>query len=210
FSEEIFWTFGEIGLIEPARIHERPIKTVLRHLFERPSDGALLRRQSLVEIYAVFVFQMPANERRVGNPLAVIFDVRQLALRSAAKAGSVGSVSKARHFQQHLNLGDERARVRQTEGRPECVEGDHRSLPSLSRGSIIVQTRGSIIVQIRPAGSKFFSSRATPRNIFDQLHLWESNHTAHATFDAPLENCVFYISRVFTQAGSSRSGKAQG
>src|SRR5262249_22646872 len=71
---------------------------------------------------------MPADERRVGNPLAVIIDVRQLALRCLAKAGDVGSVSKARHFQQHFNLGDERARVRQTKGRPECVEGDHRSV----------------------------------------------------------------------------------
>jgi hypothetical protein len=29
------------------------------------------------------------------------------------------------------------------------------------------------------------------------LHLWESNHTAHARFDALLENCVFYISRMY-------------
>jgi hypothetical protein len=101
---------------------------VLRHLFERPSDGALLRRQSLVEIDAVFVFQMPADERRVGYLLAVIVDVRQLALRGLAKAGGVGSVSKASHFQQHFNLGYERARVRQTEGGPECVERNHRSL----------------------------------------------------------------------------------
>lgn len=108
FSEEIFRTLGEIGLVEPARIDQRPIEMVLRHLFERPSDCALLRRQPLVEIDAVFVFQMPADERRVGNRLAVIIDVRQLALRGLAKAGRVGSVSKASHFQQHFNLGDER------------------------------------------------------------------------------------------------------
>jgi hypothetical protein len=29
------------------------------------------------------------------------------------------------------------------------------------------------------------------------LHLWESNHTAQATFDALPENCVFYISRMY-------------
>jgi hypothetical protein len=29
------------------------------------------------------------------------------------------------------------------------------------------------------------------------LHLWESNHTAHARFDALLENCVFYISGMY-------------
>jgi hypothetical protein len=42
-----------------------------------------------------------------------------------------------------------------------------------------------------------FSGRATRRNISEQLHLWESNHTAHAKFDALLENCVFYISRMY-------------
>jgi hypothetical protein len=42
-----------------------------------------------------------------------------------------------------------------------------------------------------------FSGRATHRNIPEQLHLWESNHTAHARFDALLENCVFYISRMY-------------
>jgi hypothetical protein len=31
----------------------------------------------------------------------------------------------------------------------------------------------------------------------EQLHLWGSNHTAHARFDALLENCVFYISRMY-------------
>src|SRR5262245_11814668 len=35
------------------------------------------------------------------------------------------------------------------------------------------------------------------RNIFDQLHLRESNHTAHARFDTLLENCVFYIPRMY-------------
>jgi hypothetical protein len=119
FSEEIFRTLGEVDVIDPARIDERPIEVVLRHLFECPSDGALLRQQSLVEIHAVFVFQMPADERRVGNPFAVIIDVRQLALWRPAEPGGVGSVSKAGRFQQHFSLGDERARVRQTEGRPE-------------------------------------------------------------------------------------------
>jgi hypothetical protein len=42
-----------------------------------------------------------------------------------------------------------------------------------------------------------FSGRATRRNISEQLHLWESNYAAHAKFDALLENCVFYISRMY-------------
>jgi hypothetical protein len=52
------------------------------------------------------------------------------------------------------------------------------------------------------------SGRATRRNISEQLHLWESNHTAHATFDALLENCVFYISRMYEfshSVGQTRS-----
>src|SRR5262245_161354 len=41
------------------------------------------------------------------------------------------------------------------------------------------------------------SGRATRRNISGQLHPSESNHTAHARFDALLENCVFYILRMY-------------
>ena len=40
-------------------------------------------------------------------------------------------------------------------------------------------------------------ARATRRNISEQLHLRESNHTAHARFDALLEDCVFYILRMY-------------
>src|SRR5919201_1436058 len=40
--KKIFRTLGEVGLIDPARIDQRPIEMVLRHLFERPRDGALL------------------------------------------------------------------------------------------------------------------------------------------------------------------------
>ena len=40
-------------------------------------------------------------------------------------------------------------------------------------------------------------ARATRRNISEQLHLRESNHTAHARFDALLKNCVFYISWMY-------------
>jgi hypothetical protein len=56
------------------------------------------------------------------------------------------------------------------------------------------------------------SGRATRRNISEQLHLWESNHTAHARFDALLENCVFYISRMYEflhRLGQSRYGRCR-
>jgi len=42
------------------------------------------------------------------------------------------------------------------------------------------------------------------------LHLWESNHTAQATFDALPENCVFYISRMYEflhRLGQTRSSR---
>src|SRR6516225_10120293 len=76
----------------------------------------------------VFVFQMPADESRIGNPLAVVIDVRQLALWCPPKAGVVDPVSKAGHFHQHLGLSDEWARIRETECKSKCVERDHRSL----------------------------------------------------------------------------------
>src|SRR4030095_11975686 len=54
-----------------------------------------------------------------------------------------------------------------------------------------------VLVQTGSWPGANFSGRATRRNISEQLHLWESNHTAHARFDALLENCVFYISRMY-------------
>jgi hypothetical protein len=54
-----------------------------------------------------------------------------------------------------------------------------------------------VLVQTGSWPCENFSGRATRRNISEQLHLWESNHTAHARFDALLENCVFYISRMY-------------
>src|SRR5262249_17463609 len=50
---------------------------------------------------------------------------------------------------------------------------------------------------LRVLAVRNFSGRATRRNISEQLHFWESNHTAHARLDALLENCVFYISRIY-------------
>src|SRR6266540_7467805 len=41
------------------------------------------------------------------------------------------------------------------------------------------------------------SARRTRRNISEQLHFRESNHTAYARFDALLENCFFYIWRMY-------------
>jgi hypothetical protein len=41
------------------------------------------------------------------------------------------------------------------------------------------------------------SARRTRRSISEQLHISESNHTAHAAFDALLKNCFFYISRMY-------------
>ncbi len=125
-AEEVEGPFGEIVLVEPARIDQRPIEIVLRHFLEGPSDRPLLGRHSLVEVDLILPFQVPADESRIGNPLAIIVDVRQLALRRLAKAGSVRPVSEAGHFQEHLGLGDERTWIRHAESGPECVERDHR------------------------------------------------------------------------------------
>src|SRR5947199_9528462 len=71
---------------------------------------------------------MPADESRIGNPLAIVVNVRQLALWCSSKAGVVDPISKAGHFQQHLSLGNERTGIRETEGRHKCVERDHPAL----------------------------------------------------------------------------------
>jgi hypothetical protein len=77
----------------------------------------------------------------------------------------------------------------------------YASLQPTHRMSVCGTTRTSGNVRLESEKRSWLcensSGRATRRNISEQLHLWESNHTAQATFDALPENCVFYISRMY-------------
>jgi hypothetical protein len=78
---------------------DRPIKMLLRHLLERPSDSTLLSRQSTIEIELIFFLDVPADEGRVGNDGSAVIDIRQLALRRLTKAVRVSPKFEVCHFQ---------------------------------------------------------------------------------------------------------------
>jgi hypothetical protein len=71
---------------------------VFGHLLECPSDGALLGAQALVEVDAVFSFEMLPDERGVADLFAVVVDVRQLALWRLPEAAGIYAERLAPNF----------------------------------------------------------------------------------------------------------------
>src|SRR6266516_7619119 len=70
-------------------------------------------------------------------------------------------------------------------------------------------TKQSVFTQPGSWPCENSSARRTRRNISEQLHFRESNHTAYARFDALLENCFFYIWRMYEflhSQGQKRKG----
>src|SRR3954451_24791858 len=76
--EKMRGSLGEIFWIDPSRPDKRPVEMVFDHPLECPGLGALLQIQRSMEIEAVFVLDMRANEGRVGDALGVIINVGQL------------------------------------------------------------------------------------------------------------------------------------
>src|SRR5262245_7641381 len=121
---------GEIGVVHPAGIDHSPIEMFFEHFLECPGDCTLLGRKPAVEIDSVFFLQVPADEGRVCNGLAIVVDIGELAFWSTFEAARVGPVGELCHLQQNLRLGHEGARVREAESRSEAIKRDHL-LPSL-------------------------------------------------------------------------------
>ncbi len=86
---------------------------MLDHALERPGLGALLQAQRRIEIEAVFALDMGTDEGGIGDAFRAVLDIGQLPLRRGRRHGLFLDVSKARHAQLHLGLGDERAHFRQ-------------------------------------------------------------------------------------------------
>src|SRR5262249_52087273 len=105
-----------------------PIEMILYHLLEGPGNGALLRIKRAIEVDVVLLLQVPADEGRIGDDLALVVNVRELALRRLLEAGRVGPIGKLRHFEQHFHFGHEGAWVWQTKSRSEAIERDHSHL----------------------------------------------------------------------------------
>jgi hypothetical protein len=67
---------------------------------------------------------------RVQHYGALVLDAGQLAFRRLAEAAEtrLGLVGQARHLEEYMRLGDERADPGQANRRPEAVKGDQRRL----------------------------------------------------------------------------------
>jgi len=61
----------------------------------------------------VHLFQVPADDGEIGNPLAVVVDIGQLALGSLGESLAVHPIGQAGDPQEHLGLHDEWAWIGQ-------------------------------------------------------------------------------------------------
>src|SRR5262249_24929539 len=123
----------EILVVDPTRLDHGPIEVVFRHLLERPADRTLFRRQAAIEVDAVSLLEMLADESGIGDARAIVLDVGQTSPGPLTESPAVGAEGQARHLQQSLRLGDERAGIGKPEGGTERVESDHVDLPALPR-----------------------------------------------------------------------------
>src|SRR5262249_50105346 len=99
----------------------------------------------------------------IGNPLTVIVDIRQLALRGPPQAGGVGPVRQRGHFQQRFDFGDERAWIRQPEGRTKCVERDHCPLLVQFQSAVLSTLAVRRNSSAKSGSQKFLASTMPPR-----------------------------------------------
>ena len=115
----------EVGVVHPAPVDHHPVEVILEHLLRRPGDAALARRESAIEVDAVFLLEVQPDERGVRDDGAVVIDERQLALRRAQKPLVFVLVFQLRKLEQHLRLHHEGTGIGQSEGRAEGVQRDH-------------------------------------------------------------------------------------
>jgi hypothetical protein len=99
---------------------------VLRHFLEGPGGRALFRIQTFIEVEAIFLLDVPADEGRVGQPLAVIIHIGQLALGRLAEVTRFRLERLPAAFEQNLGLGDEGAGVGKAKRGTHSVKRDHR------------------------------------------------------------------------------------
>src|SRR5215813_689437 len=116
---------AEIRLDHPSVMHADPIELVFGHLLERPSRRFLGSAEPAVEVDPVFLLDVPADEGRIRDYDAIIFDIGDFALGRLGEACGVGAIQEVRHLQQRFDFHGERAGVRQTEGWTEIIKGDH-------------------------------------------------------------------------------------
>src|SRR5262245_38365943 len=101
---------------------------MLDHALECPGLRPYLAVEAGVEIKPVFALDMRADEGGIGDPLAIILDVRQLPFWRGRRHGPLLAIGEPCHLELDLGLGHERTDFRQTEACAKAVKGDHASL----------------------------------------------------------------------------------
>jgi len=128
--EEMRRPLGEIVRIDPARADQSPIDMVLDHALECPGLRAFALAKARVEIEAVFLLDMRADEGRIGDAPPFIVDIGQLPLGRCRRHRPLFAIGKPGHPELDLGLGHERADFRQAEACAKTVEGDHVGAPN--------------------------------------------------------------------------------
>src|ERR1700730_17933482 len=143
---------GKIGIVDPARRHQGPIKMLLAHSLGCPGHCPVLRREPGIEIEPVFFLNVKADERRIGNNQAVVIDVRQLAFWRLAKPAAICAVVEAGELQQQHGFDNKRTCIWKPEVRPKGVERDHGSGLPLSFDAA-PPLHQCVVVAVRSEGS---------------------------------------------------------
>ena len=74
--EELLRSALEVRIVHPAPVDQVPVEVILEHLVRGPGDAALARGQAAIEIDAVFLLEVQADVRGVGDHGAAVLDVR--------------------------------------------------------------------------------------------------------------------------------------
>jgi len=106
-------------------MQQRKIEMIFQNALDRPGSRLLLRRQAGVEIRAMPVFEVAANEGGIGDHRAVVVDEWNLALGRLRRRAAFAAVGEAGHLELDLGLHDEGAGIGQSEGRSKAEKRDH-------------------------------------------------------------------------------------
>jgi hypothetical protein len=74
--KKFFGPFPVVGLVEPAPVDHDPVQVILEHLLGGPADAAIARTQAAIEVDAVFLLEVQADQRRIRDHGLAIADVR--------------------------------------------------------------------------------------------------------------------------------------
>ena len=115
--EEAGRALVEILVDHPAIMHDRPVEMILAKLLEGPGSSDQIGVATLVEVEAVFLLDMEADQRRIRDELAaILLEYRKFSLGRVLEIGGLGRIGDARHPEQRMRLENEGAGIDEPEG----------------------------------------------------------------------------------------------